>query len=71
MVSVRNGSRGPRESEKALEAVASIFKRRAALVKSAVGKLQVKRIAKDRGDDNVPIFNEEAEAIAYLQLKTA
>jgi hypothetical protein len=65
----RNDNPFEAEMSRAIESSASIFKRRAALVKSAVGKLQVKRIAKDRGDDNFPIFTDETEAIAFLQGK--
>jgi hypothetical protein len=67
----RNDNPFEAEISRAIETAAAIFKRRAALVKSAVGKLQVKRLAKDRGDANFPIFSDESEAIAFLRGKTA
>jgi hypothetical protein len=41
-----------------------LFDRRAVLVKSAVGKLQVRRI--NAGVDNLLVTQDEAEAIRYL-----
>ncbi len=62
----RNDNPFEAEISKAIASAAPHFARRAALVKSAVGSLQVKRIAKARGDDGFPTFSDDAEAIAYL-----
>ncbi|MEO8801232.1 MAG: hypothetical protein ABI551_25290 [Polyangiaceae bacterium] len=42
------------------------FKRHATLVRSMVGRLQVQRMARERGDAGSPIFSEEGEAIAFV-----
>jgi hypothetical protein len=65
----RNDNPFEAEITKAIGGAAPHFVRRAALVKSVVGSLQVKRIAKARGDDSFPTFSDEAEAIAFLRMK--
>ncbi len=44
--------------------LAQIFEKRAVLVKSAAGKLQVKRLT--RGADNILVTQDEAEAVGFL-----
>lgn len=47
----------------------SLFRRRAVLVRSAVGALQVNRLARDRrvdGEDVQRVFFDEAQAFAWL-----
>lgn len=43
------------------------FKKRAILVKSAVGRLQVERLARERRTPAGGVFELEEDAIAYLQ----
>ena len=42
------------------------FERRAALVKTAMGELQVRRLARDAQDDGQQVFDDETEARAWL-----
>lgn len=59
----------------AMEAKAQVLRRhlselfavRATLVNTAVGRLQVMRMARERGEPSHPVFLDEAEAIAYLR----
>lgn len=44
-----------------------LFQVRATLVGSAVGRLQVLRMARERGEPNHAAFLDETEALAYLQ----
>ncbi|MEO8878178.1 MAG: hypothetical protein ABI461_21475 [Polyangiaceae bacterium] len=49
-----------------LTKLTGLFKRHATLVRSMVGRLQVQRMARTRGDDGSPIFSDEREAIAFV-----
>lgn len=42
------------------------FARHAVLVRTMVGRLQVKRLAAERGHEEANIFDDEAAALAYL-----
>jgi hypothetical protein len=42
------------------------FGRHAVLVRTMVGKLQVKRLAVARGHEDANVFDDEAAALAYL-----
>jgi hypothetical protein len=53
----------------ALALVLPRFAAHAALVKSAVGRLQTQRLSRQRGGDT-PVFSSEAEALAYLAAAT-
>jgi len=53
-----------------IENMHSYFRVHAALVKSAVGKLQVQRIAKSAGRTDPSVFSTEPEALAYLAAKS-
>jgi hypothetical protein len=43
-----------------------LFPRSAVLVQSAAGRLQVQRLARERGDSGQNVFTDEAEAFAFL-----
>lgn len=47
--------------------IGELFPVRATLVGSAVGRLQVLRMARERGEPNHAAFLDEAEAITYLK----
>jgi hypothetical protein len=53
-----------------LRALTGRFSLHATLVKSAVGRLQAKRLAQARTEQPIGIFFEEAEALAYLSNPT-
>jgi hypothetical protein len=61
----RNDEAFEAESNKLVEAVLPTFTRHAVLVKTAAGRLQVARLAKERGR-HTNAFSDEAEAIAFL-----
>jgi hypothetical protein len=42
------------------------FSSHAFLVKSAVGRLQTQRLARSRGEDHPPIFDDESAALRHL-----
>ena len=42
------------------------FKKQATLVRTAVGRLQVERLARERRTDSAHVFESEEEALAYL-----
>lgn len=46
--------------------LAELFPVTATIVATAVGRLQLGRLGRERGDANVRIFFDEAEAIAFL-----
>ena len=62
----RNDDAFEAELLRVLGAVVPRFRTYASLVKTAVGRLQVTRVAKARGGDPV-VFAEERDALAYLQ----
>lgn len=49
-----------------LTELTSHFKRHATLVRSMVGRLQVQRMARKRGDRGSPVFSDEQAAIDYV-----
>ncbi len=51
---------------RALVAFLQRFGAYAFLVKSAVGRLQTQRLARMRGENRVPVFDDENEALRYL-----
>ena len=61
----RNDEGFEAEVQNALRALAERFPRRATLVRTAVGRLQTQRIARE-GDRSVETFSDEAQALAYL-----
>jgi len=61
----RNDDAFEAEVLEALRLLATQFPVRATLVRTAVGKLQTQRLARTR-DDDVQVFSNEAEALAYL-----
>jgi hypothetical protein len=64
----------PPRNDEAFEAVVTStivkfigrFAKHAFLVKSAVGRLQTQRLARDRGDAHPPIFDDETAALRHL-----
>jgi hypothetical protein len=44
------------------------FAAHAFLVKSAVGRLQTQRLARDRGDAHPPVFDDETAALRHLRV---
>jgi hypothetical protein len=64
----RNDPAFEAEIVRAFAGFASVFMARAALIKSAVGKLQVRRLSRAVWtDDSAPVvFNDEGEALSYL-----
>jgi hypothetical protein len=70
----RNDGPFEEQTKKSLGAAMARFAKSAVLVKSAVGRLQAQRMAKERGAAKVggaggelAIFTDETEAVAYLQ----
>jgi hypothetical protein len=49
--------------------IGELFSVRATLVSTAVGRLQVLRMARERGETNHAAFLDEAEAIAFLRMQ--
>ncbi len=62
----RNDDPFEAEITRALRAIMPRFAARAVLVKSAVGLLQANRLARARGDGELAVFGDEAEALEYL-----
>ena len=62
----RNDEAFEREIMRAIQTFMPRFVRHAVLVKSAVGRLQTQRLARERGDRSPPMFTDEAEALRYL-----
>ena len=62
----RNDEAFEQEITRALQAFMPRFAGPAVLVKSAVGRLQTLRLARERGDSPPPIFGDEEEALQYL-----
>ena len=62
----RNDEAFEREITRALQAFTPRFGAHAMLVKSAVGRLQTHRLARERGEGSPPIFGDEVEALQYL-----
>jgi hypothetical protein len=63
----RNDPAFESRSMAALQGLAQKFTRVATLVRTAVGKLQTTRLAKERGTD-AHAFDDEAAALAYLDV---
>ena len=61
----RNDAAFEDEVRESLRALAGQFPKRATLVRTAVGKLQTQRLARER-EDTVRAFTDEAEALAHL-----
>ena len=61
----RNDTAFEAEVLDALRTLAEQFPKRATLVRTAVGKLQTQRLARER-QDGVHVFSDEAQALAYL-----
>ena len=62
----RNDEAFEQEITRALQAFTPRFGAHAMLVRSAVGRLQTHRLARERGEVSPPIFGDEAEALQYL-----
>ncbi len=62
----RNDPAFEAEVTRALQKMMPRFARRAVLVKSAAGRLQTQRLARERGDAAPAIFDDEADALAHL-----
>lgn len=62
----RNDDAFEAEVTRALSGLVSRFRAHAFLVKSAVGKLQARRLATSRGDTPDSVFSDEAEALSHL-----
>jgi hypothetical protein len=65
----RNDAAFEAEVLEALRVIAEKFARRASLVRTAVGRLQTQRLARER-EDAVQVFTDEAAALAYLTRST-
>jgi hypothetical protein len=65
----RNDAAFESETQRALGTIMGRFVARASIVKSAVGRLQVTRLSKSRGDDQMAVFTSEPEALAFLHGK--
>jgi hypothetical protein len=65
----RNDANFEAEVTKAISEFLPGFRAHAFLVRSAVGRLQVRRLATSRGDSPSSVFSSEPEALAHLGLR--